>query len=218
MWDEKNRDGELPRFPPLQDLRLPSTSIGEAHEVLRRGLQQFLSSKDADLGAYLSNLIFQRIEPFIDEYGQEIDSYPKVFGFIWQQYNESLLENYAINQFDKDKLYLCGVARFLSHQTQVNDRRTIMKRMGDALGYKCHPCSPYNPKRYGETNVPNTDNVGQDGLSPEESLILCKRVEEDGQESLLTTSPAPIVSTIDDKIGNICTIIYDHKVSKHRFD
>jgi len=39
------------------------------------------------------------------------------------------VHNYAIGQFDKDKLDLCSVARYLSHQTSVEDRGTILKRV-----------------------------------------------------------------------------------------
>jgi len=137
-------------------------------------LQQYLEFKDLDLGTYLSHLIYKRTEPFKDEYGQVIRAYKKVFRFIWEQHNETLVQNYAIGQFDKDKLNLCSVARYLSHQPKVEQRGTIMKRMGDALEYMCHPCTPYTPKQYSETVVPSTDGINPAGVSPEESLILCK--------------------------------------------
>ena len=149
-------------------------------------MQQFLAFKDNDLGTYLNYLIHKRTEPFVDEYGQVIRNYKKVFRFIWEQHNETLMQNYAIKQFNKDKLDLCSVARFLSHQSTVEHRKTIMKRMSDSLNYTCHPCTPYTPKQYNETIIPSTDNINSEGLSPEESLILCKGNQTEGQSSLLS--------------------------------
>jgi len=83
-------------------------------------LQQFLGFKDTDLGTYLNYLIYKRTEPFVDEYGQVIRVYKKVFRFIWEQHNETLVQNYAVGQFNKDKLDLCSVARYLSHQPTVD--------------------------------------------------------------------------------------------------
>jgi len=184
IWRIPNRDGDLPTFPLQQDLRLKSSSIVNADEVLRKGLQQYLQFKDADLGTYLSHLIDKRRPPYTDEYGQIIQNYQKVFRFIWEQYNETLVQNYAIDQFNKDKLDLCSVARFLSHQSTVNQRETIMKRMGDALGYKCHPCTPYTPKQWSETIVPSTDGTNPEGVSLEESTVLCKESQIQGQRNL----------------------------------
>jgi len=190
IWEMPNRDGDLPTFPLQQDLRLKSSSIVNADEVLRKGLEEYLQHKNSDLGTYLSYLINKRKLPFKDEYGQIIQNFKKVFRFIWEQYNETLVQNYAIDQFNKDKLDLCSVARFLSHQLTVNQRETIMKRMGDALGYKCHPCTPYTPKQWDETIIPSTDGTLPEGVSPEESLILCKesQVQWHGSSPLLGTS------------------------------
>ena len=47
-----------------------------------------------------------------------------------------------------------------------------MKRMGDALGYRCHPCTPYKRKQHGVTYVPSIDGIDPE-ISPEESLTLC---------------------------------------------
>jgi len=176
------------------DSNLQSSYIVKAHEVLNKGLKQLLGFKDADLGTYLSYLIYKRTEPFVDEYGHVIRVYKKVFRFIWEQYNETLMQNYAINRFYKDKLVLCSVARYLSHQPTVEQRETIMKRMGDALGYRCHPCTPYTPKQYDETIVPSTDDINPEGVSPEESLVLCResQIQEQGSIPSLgksTTSP-----------------------------
>ena len=104
-----------------------SSYIVEANEVLRKGLKQFLGFKDSDLGTYLSYLIFKRTEPFVDEYGQVIRVYKKVFRFIWEQYNETLVQNYTSGRFNKNKLDVCSVARYLSHQRIVDNRETIMK-------------------------------------------------------------------------------------------
>jgi len=174
----------------VTDVRPLSTYIVNAHEILRKGLKQFLMFKETDLGTYLHFLVNKRIEPFVDEYGQEIRLYKKVLRFIWEQHNETLVQNYAINNFDKDKLDLCSVARFLSHQTSVKDRSTIMNRMSGALKYRCHPCTPYTPKQYDETTVPSTSDINLDeGLSPEKSLILCKKLVDKNEE--LANFPLP---------------------------
>jgi len=170
------------------DSNLQLSYIVEAHEVLRKVLKEFLGFKDATLGTYLSYLIYKRTGPFVDEYGRVIRAYKKVFRFIWEQHNETLVEKYTARRFNKDKLDLCSVARYLSHQPTLEQRATIMKRMGDALGYRCHPCTPYTPKQYGETIVPSTDDISPEGVSPEESLILCKESQTQGQESLVSWS------------------------------
>lgn len=196
MWEESNRDKQRPTFPLKEDLRIQTSNIVKAHEIIRKGLQQYLKLREADLGAYLSYII-QNNPTFVDEYGQEIPSYYKIFRFIWEQYNETVCQNYAVKQFDKDKLDLCGVARFLSHQPVVEDHQNIMKRMGHVLNYTCHPCTPYKRKEYGEIIVPNTDDISPDGFSPRYSFILCKEygVDEKGQLILLstpTTSTTPV--------------------------
>jgi len=193
-----NRDGDLPTFPLQEDLRLKSSCIVNAHEVLRKGLQQYLQFQDTDLGTYLSYLIDKRRQPFTDEYGQIIQNFQKVFRFIWEQYNETLVQNYAIDQFNKDKLDLCSVARFLSHQSAVNQRETIIKRMGDALGYKCHPCTPYTPKQWSETIVPSTDGINPEEVSLEESAVICKESQIQGQRN------SPSFGTSTTLQGNKC--------------
>jgi len=179
------------------DITLPlnSSSIFNAQELLRDGLQQFLGFDEMDLGIYLKHLIFKRTEPFVDEYGQVIGAYHRVFRFIWEQYNDTLDKNYEALQFDKMRLDMCSVARFLSHQSAVKNRETIMKRMGDSLGYRCHPCTPYKRKEYGPTIVPNTDNISPDGVSMEESLILCQ--EKKGSNSTV------IKSSLAESTGNL---------------
>jgi len=153
------------------------------------------------LGYYLNYLVNPpKNIIFFDEYGEEIRSYKKVFRFIWGQYNETQVQNYAIRQYDKDKLDLCSVARYLSHQPAVEDRKTIMKRMGDALGYRCHPCTPYKRKEHSAPPAINTEDINPEGISPEESLIMCKGFEfSDQTENKLpsTTSTTMATGTIN---------------------
>ncbi len=181
-----NRDGKLPTSTLEADVLLPSISIVKAHEVLRKGLQQYLNVEDADFGTCLNQMI-QRFEFFVDEYGQVIANYKKVFRFIWEQFNETVMHNYAVGQFDKDKLDLCSAARFLSHQQTVVNRTTMIKRMSDALGYKCHPCTPYKRKQYDVTIVPKSDNSSYDEVTPEESLILCEKYQENNHNISIST-------------------------------
>jgi len=190
LSDVPNRDDQKPIYPYEEDLRLLSSNIVAAHEILRKGLQLFLEMRELDLGFYL-NLMIEKDTPFIDEYGVEIRAYYKVFSLIWQQYNETLCENYAIKQFDKDKLDLCSVSRYLSHQPNFKGHQTIMKRMGDALGYRCHPCTPYKRKEYGNTVVPNTDHISSEGVSPEDSYTTCKGYSDHQGQSI----SSPITST-----------------------
>ena len=145
-WERRNRDGQLPTLPPIIDLRRQSGAIVQAHEILRKSLQQFLDFQDRGLGTYLSYIINQLTEPFVDEYGKLITSYERVFRSILEQYNETQVQNYAIRQFENDKLDVCSVARFLSHQSAVENRVDLMKKVGDALGDRCHPCTPYKRK------------------------------------------------------------------------
>jgi len=183
MWHSINRDDESTKIPLVPDFRLKSDNIAKAHEVLRKELQLFLDFKDAPLILYLNQMIQHRSQPFNDEYGQEIRSYKKVFRFIWEQYNETVVNNYAVGQFDKDKLDLCSVARFLFHRVEVKNRQTIMKRMNDALGYKCHPCSPYKRREHDTTIVADYYSSSSDlkEVSPEESLILCNKTNPELQ-------------------------------------
>lgn len=186
----------MPKFPITTDLRRQSGNIAKAHEVLRKSLQEFLDFAEADLEIYLNQMI-ERVEPYIDEYGKEITIYKKVFSFILEQRQEVKVQNYAVSQFDKDKLDMCSVARYLSHQPAVKERRTLMKRMGDALGYRCHPCTPYKRRQYGETKVPDTNNISPDGVSPEESLIMCNSsstLSTTGTTSQPSTTTPPSVS------------------------
>lgn len=176
---KSNRDGILPK--PLR--------VVKSNEVLSNALKQYLNLPEMDLGSYLRHLILQRPEPFVDEYGQVIHAYHTVFNFIWEQYNETLVDNYAIGQFEKDKLNMCSVARYLSHQSAVENRQTLMKRMSDSLGYRCHPCTPYKREEYDSTVFP--DYISQEGVTPEESIILCKEITTSTQR----TSPTWISTT-----------------------
>jgi len=194
MLDQNNRDGNKPPFPlDSVILHIKASNIVKAHEIFRKGLQQFLEREDKDLGAYL-NYVLTEDQPFIDEYNQEITSYYKILNFIWRQYNETLCKNYAVKKYDVDKLDMCSVARFLSHKPAVQDRRTIMKRMGDALEYRCHPCTPYKRKEYLENIAPNTDNISPEGVSPEESLILCKDFDHRGETIMASTTTSTTLS------------------------
>jgi len=69
-----------------------------------------------------------------------------------------------------------------------------MKRMGDALRYQCHPCTPYTPKQYDETIVPSTDAINPD-ISPEESFILCNGNMGQRPSTLSTTTNSIIEFT-----------------------
>ena len=172
-------------------------------KILRIGLQQFLEFREEDLGFYLNHVVVVKKPTFNDEYGREIRSYNKVFKFVWVQYNETLCKNYATDQYDVDKLDLCSVARFLSHQTTVIDRETIMKRMGDALGYKCHPCTPYKRKEFGGTVVPNTDDIGPiEGISPEHILVLCKDYDHHGQKLVVSSTEPPTTTSTQAPAGS----------------
>jgi len=207
LLDTRNRDDVKPSFPLQEDLRLKKSNILKAHEILRNGLQDFLEFEEADLEIYLNYIVIVKNTTFKDEYGQEIHSYFKIFKFIWVQYNETLCQNYAINQYDVDVLDLCSVARFLSHQTTVKDRGTIMKRMGDALGYKCHPCTPYKRKEYGGTVVPSTEDISSiEGLSPEQIFVLCKDYDHRGQELMVSsTTPSTTTSALTTRPTTIVT-------------
>ena len=139
------------------DSNLQSSYIVEAHEVLRKVLKEFLGFKDATLGTYLSYLIYKRTGPFVDEYGRVIRAYKKVFRFIWEQHNETLVQNYTTRRFNKDKLDLCSVARYLSHQVRYAGRKTIIDRMGEALGQPCDPCTAYKRQQHAENVVPSKE-------------------------------------------------------------
>ena len=105
---------------------MKSSYIFKAHEVLSNGLKQFLnSSEEADLGTHLSQISSKNSNQlYLDEYGDVISSYHEVFTSIWEQYNETLCENYAAKQFETDRLDLCSVAKFLSHQKKRKKRIT----------------------------------------------------------------------------------------------
>ena len=196
MRDVPNRDGNMPEYPLPEVLPRKASQISKANEIVRKGLQQFLDLEDKNLGVYLS-YILNKDPPFLDEYGQEITFYSKILEAIWQQYNETLCNNYAINKYDQDKLDLCSVARFLSHQPAVEGRITIMKRMGDALEYRCHPCTPYKRNLYGETTPPSTEGISQD-ISPEEIVILCRNYDHRGdliEDTTTSTSKVPSFTT-----------------------
>jgi len=152
--DEKNRDNKKPEFPLQEDLRIKSSFIYKAHEILRNGLEELLELNHMDLGFYLSIMTSNKTT-YYDEIENVISSYSDVWRSIWKQYNETLCENYATKQFVDDTLDLCSVARYLSHQLQLKYRQTyIFERMGVALKIKkCDTCLPYNRKDPGEIVV-----------------------------------------------------------------
>jgi len=139
----------MPEFPLQEDLRIKSSFIHKAHEILRNGLEEFLEFKiHMDLGFFL-NIMTQDNKSYYDEYGKVINSYIDVWSSIWKQYNETLCENYATKQFQNDILDLCSVAKYLSHQLPADP---ILKRMGAALMIKkCDTCLPYNKKYPGKS-------------------------------------------------------------------
>jgi len=153
--NEKNRDDKMPEFPLQEDLRIKSSFIYKAHEIIWNGLEELLESKNhADLGFYL-NIMTQNNSTYYDENGKIINSYNDVWSSIWKQYNETLCENYATKQFENDTLDLCSVARYLSHQLQLKyHHTTILERMGVALKIKkCATCLPYNRNELGGTMI-----------------------------------------------------------------
>ena len=97
MRDVPNRDGNKPEYPLPEVLPRKASRISKANEIVRKGLQQFVDLEDKNLGVYL-NYILNKDPPFLDEYEQEITFYSKILEAIWQQYNETLCNNYAINQ------------------------------------------------------------------------------------------------------------------------
>ena len=77
---------------------------------------------DTEFGVHLSRIVNESNNKiYFDEYGEVISSYKELFSNIWKQYNETLCENYAAKQFEKDRLDLCSSAKFLSHQLGVGD-------------------------------------------------------------------------------------------------
>ncbi len=139
--DIKNRDGKKPKFPLTEDFRVKSSYIYRAHEILANELKQFLNdSEEADLGTYLSRILNKTYE----NGGTVLNYYQDVFVSIWEQYNETLCENYAVKQLHKDTLDLCSVAQFLSLQTTIKKGETIVRKMEKALKInRCEPCISY---------------------------------------------------------------------------
>lgn len=171
--DEANRDGEKTLYPLVPDLRKSTARIAQAHEILRLALKDHLDLVELDLESYLKQMMKEG-KVYTDEYGQVITSYKEVFRIIQVKVGELKLENYAEGQLDKDKLDLCSVARYLSHQPTVTNRETLMKRIRDALGYRCHPCTPYTAKENDVTKVLNFENIPVDNImTPEAILSLC---------------------------------------------
>ncbi len=100
MRFKKNREHRLPQFPFVEDLRKTTERCVTAHEIIRKALPQYFDLKDTDLSIYLNHVV-EGDTKYKDEYGPEIGAYFKVFLFIWEQYNETLCQNYAISKFEK---------------------------------------------------------------------------------------------------------------------
>ncbi len=144
---------------------------------------------DAELGIFLSHIVNQNNNKiYFDEYGEVISSYQELFSNIWEQYNETLCENYAVKQFEKDRLDLCSSAKFLSHQLGVKDTRKIMKRMGKALKYRCDPCMPY--KRNDNFTVVTSITTIINGIneSPDDNGNVCKDPSITGKHQSISSS------------------------------
>jgi len=64
-----------------------------------------------------------------------------------------------------------------------------MNKIGDALQYKCHPCTPYKRKEYGGTVVPSTEDISSiEGLSLEQIHGLCKDYDHHGQKVMVVSA------------------------------
>lgn len=83
--------------------------------------------------------------------------------------------------------------------------------MGAAVGYKCHPCTPYKREESGGSVVPNAEDISPiDGLSQEQIFILCKDYDHYGQKfigsstatSAFTTIPTTITTSFTTTITN----------------
>lgn len=74
--DVLKQDYQKPTFP-FEDLRIKSSYIVKAHEIIREGLGDVFELKEEDSGTSLS-YIFEKNQTFVDEHGQEIHSYHKV--------------------------------------------------------------------------------------------------------------------------------------------
>ncbi len=60
----------MPEYPLQEDLRIKSSFIHKAHEILRNGLEEFLKfTVHMDLGVYL-NIMTQNNSTYYDENGK----------------------------------------------------------------------------------------------------------------------------------------------------
>jgi len=132
-FDRKNRHGDKPSFPIMEDYCRQTGLITDAHEVLRVALRDFFDWKDSNLTIYINKMRNQS-GPFYDEFDQIIPHYRKVFRFISKQVDEVRFGNYAVKQFDKDRYDLCSVAWYLSNEEKYPNRQEIVGLMGKALG------------------------------------------------------------------------------------
>lgn len=188
---ETNRDDEKfnKGINSTKDFRRETELITNAHEVLRVALRQFLNMRDMNLAEYLKEVRSQNESFFVDELGETIKSYKKVFSFVLDQVEEVELGNYAVKQFAKDRHDLCSIARYLSHQVLYADRKTIIKRMGDALGQACDPCTPY--KRLQHANEVAINTIDEKRHKCRHKINNSKNITSDSTAnlSIVTTSP-----------------------------
>ena len=120
MLDVKNRNDLKPSFPFKENQRQWPSSILKARGILRKGLQQFLEVRKDDLETYLTHIIESDIQYFLKTNTiKRFVSTTKCFNSFWTQFNEKVCENYAIKEYDIDKLDQCNVAKFLTTQTAV---------------------------------------------------------------------------------------------------
>jgi len=197
---ETNRDDEKfnKGLNSTKDLRQETELITNAHEVLRVALRQFLNMRDMNLAEYLKEVRSQNESSFVDELGEIIKSYKKVFSFILDQVEEVELGNYAVKQFAKDRHDLCSIARYLSHQVLYADRKTIIKRMGDALGQACDPCTPYKRLQHANEVAINTID---------EKRHKCRHKTDNGKNTTSDTmANLSIVTTISSTSSEPITI------------
>jgi len=188
-FDRRNRDGEKPSFPIMEDFRRSTGLVTDAHEVLRVALRDFLDWKDSNLTLYINKMRNQS-EPFYDEFDQIIPYYRKVFRFISEQVDEVRLGNYAVKQFYKDRYDLCSIARYLSNQKRYPNRQEIVGLMGKALRQDCDPCIPYRRKEHEKRDVSDRPENQHPILRRRRSSIPCPKTSQRTAVSITTSTPS----------------------------
>lgn len=144
-------------------------------------------------------------EPYRDEFNQILTSYTKVFFFISQAVDELMKNNYAIGHFEKDQQDVCNVARYLSNQYNFKDRKSVLKKMGDALGKDCDPCTPYKRKQYDKRDVSTRFVADPSQIILTDENALCRNV------TIFTSTTERISATTENVLssqeGKICFIL-----------